>query len=688
MNTSGSAILDRSYRPDIDGLRAIAILSVVLYHSGVPLVTGGFTGVDIFFVISGYLIGGHIYSELRTGSFSYLRFYQRRAKRILPAFYVVLAFTMLAALLILTPYEAREFGQSAFAATLSGSNILFWRIGRATNFHYFNPTNDFNTLLMTWSLGVEEQFYAVIPLLLVLLARIRRGLLLPAILTVCTLSFLFAWLELPKHSTFVFYMLPARAWELGVGVALAVIELNRRKGTALSGPLAQASGVAGMVLMLAPVFLITKTTPFPGAAALPSVLGTALVIAAPVSWINRQLLSLRPLVFVGRVSYSWYLWHWPLLAFARTSYGDDLPPAASIMVVAAAFAAAVLSFYLVEQPLRKSHRAPVPLLLRYAAVSILILAACAIVWRSNGIPQRFPAQVRTEAEMERGEVQHDSCIVDEIAGQEPNLSPACYQVSGTNPRVALWGDSHAGALVPGLRSTSFAQGYGFVELIKPGCPPLLGVAVYKSKDPALNTWCPQFNRKSLSLLEADHSIHIVVLTAFWEAWLYPGNYDWLTTDSAHGHESPPTQETSRKLLVKSLAASIRSLQTAGKQVIVFEDVPLFAVDPVRRVRTASMPVRRALAAILGDVNSSDPGFAPPTLVSEAQMADSVIEQAVAGLQGVSLYDPKPELCSSAAHCNYRNGDLLLYADPGHLTADGSRYALRDFRLPTLAEISK
>ena len=144
----------RSYRPDIDGIRAIAILSVVLYHAGVPLLSGGFTGVDIFFVISGYLIGGHIYSELRTGRFSYLRFYQRRAKRILPAFYLVLAFTMLAAMVLLSPTEVSSLGQTAFAATMSGSNVLFWRTTG-----YFNPTNELNPLLMTWSLGVEEQFY-------------------------------------------------------------------------------------------------------------------------------------------------------------------------------------------------------------------------------------------------------------------------------------------------------------------------------------------------------------------------------------------------------------------------------------------------------------------------------------------------------------------------------------------------
>jgi peptidoglycan/LPS O-acetylase OafA/YrhL len=204
MADSGST--DRSYRPDIDGLRAIAILSVVLYHAGVPFSSGGFTGVDIFFVISGYLLGGHIFSELRSGTFSFLRFYQRRAKRILPAFYVVLTFTILSGLLLLSPSENKLYVLSAFSATLSVSNIFFLRYLEG----YFRVRSFFHPLLMTWSLGVEEQFYAVIPLLMLLLVRIRRSFLFPAILTVCVLSFLLAWRQVGVDPTSAFYLLPSR----------------------------------------------------------------------------------------------------------------------------------------------------------------------------------------------------------------------------------------------------------------------------------------------------------------------------------------------------------------------------------------------------------------------------------------------------------------------------------------------
>jgi peptidoglycan/LPS O-acetylase OafA/YrhL len=288
-----------SYRPDIDALRAIAILSVVLYHAGIPAISGGFTGVDIFFVISGYLIGGHIFSELRKGNFSFARFYQRRAKRILPAFYAVLVFTIAASLLLLSPAENHFFALSAFSATLSVSNIFFLHYLEG----YFRVRGELHPLLMTWSLGVEEQFYAVIPLLMVLLSRIRRSLLFPAILAVCVLSFLLAWRQVAIDPTHAFYLLPSRAWELGIGVFLAVMQ-QTRKPLPISVPLAQLFSLTGLALMIAPIFLLNADSLFPGPAALPSVLGTAIVIAVPASWINRRILSLPPLVFVGRVSYS------------------------------------------------------------------------------------------------------------------------------------------------------------------------------------------------------------------------------------------------------------------------------------------------------------------------------------------------------------------------------------------------
>ena len=476
-----------------------------------------------------------------------------------------------------------------------------------------------------------------------------------------------------------------------MGVALAVAGLNGKRH-ALSGALAQVSSVAGVVLLLVSVFLISSLTPFPGVAALPSVLGTALVLAAPASWINRRLLSMAPLVFVGTVSYSFYLWHWPLLAFGRIFFGDELPPLVSIVLVTAAFAAAVLSYFLIEQPLRKSRSAPVPLLLRYAAVSIVILAACAVIWQGNGAPWRFPGLLRTEADIVNLKALRSECVLgnrfDRIFA-EPNRFPACESNFGHGPSIAVWGDSHAAALAPGLRSAALAQGYGFLVLSHNSCPPLVGVAVYFPRVPSDEESCFRFNRRVLNLLKDNKDIQIVALVGMWEGPFRPrmpwGGNDrgWWTTESANSHEIP-TLDGSREILKQSLIATIQSLREAGKQVIVFEDVPNFVFDPVLRLRTVRIPARRALAMWLGALDASDPGFASPDLDSEATTARSAVRDAVGEFSDVTLVDLKPNLCRSAGQCTYRVGDRLLYSDSQHLTPEGAEYALRGCRFPAVA----
>jgi peptidoglycan/LPS O-acetylase OafA/YrhL len=672
---SGAA--EKSYRPDIDGLRALAVLSVVLFHGGVPWFTGGFTGVDIFFVISGYLIGGHIFSELRSGNFSFLRFYQRRAKRILPACYVVILFTIAVSMFLLSPYEAAQLGRSALAATLSASNILFWKTTG-----YFDMRSELNPMLMTWSLGVEEQFYAIIPLLMVLLVRIRRDWLLPSILVFCVLSFGMAQYELGAHPPLVFYMLPPRAWELGVGVALAVAELGVEH-FAVPPKVGQFVSAGGLLFILAPVFLLTVTTPFPGAAALPSVLGTAMLLAGPRNWINNRLLSLPPLTFVGRISYSLYLWHWPLLAFGRVVYGGKLSHAPAACLVALAFGAAVLSYYFVEQPFRKSTLAPAPLLIRYAIVSFGVLAVCAFVWLSHGVSRRYPQLAAME---DSGlSLSTDPCLAP-YGKYKPNLSLECYDHSANRPAVALWGDSHSGAVAPGLRSAAAARGYGFVQLGKSSCPPLVGATRYAPNHPTLALECLRFNRQVLEILEADRTIQIVVLAGYWEVPFHKDFEDgWLTADLSSEHEVPALA-ASYRLFENSLTASIRALQAAGKQVIVLEDVPMFDADPLWRVRTAQIPVRRDLARWLGLEEGNDPGFASPRVSSTTSETSALLREAIAKVPNVELVDLKSAFCGTPGDCLYRDGDRLLYSDTQHLSAVGAQYALRDFQLPAPASV--
>ena len=546
---------------------------------------------------------------------------------------------------------------------------------------------------MTWSLGVEEQFYAVIPFLMVLLVGIRRRLLLPTIFAACVVSFLFASLGLSRHPDFVFYMLPSRAWELGVGVALAVAESSGTRFQ-LSGLPAQVSSLAGFALMIAPVFLLSKASPFPGAAALPSVLGTALVLSARASFINKRLLSTPPLVFMGKVSYSWYLWHWPLIAFAHILYDDTLQPTTAFLAVATAFTAAVLSYYLIEQPMRRSSRAPVALLLRYGVASLVILAASAVIWKSHGFPQRFPALTRVEMQLELDK--HGIDLGNRTLKDKPTerkLKPAYYGPKAEGPIVAVWGDSHAGAMAPGLRLASIAEGYGFVLFGRGACPPLTGASVYTPRLPLDEPGCSLFNRKTLEMLKDNQNIRIVVLVAYWELpfrMSNPGQGNdryWLTTDQTKSHEIP-TLVASRDILIHSLTATIQNLEAAGKEVVVFEDVPNFAFNPLMRIRTSGIPARRAVATWLGTQDVNDLGFAAPFIDPGTAMATSAVKQTVSQFSGVELVDPKPKLCRDPSQCFYRDGDWLLYEDSQHVSPDGARYALRDFLLPVPSELNK
>jgi peptidoglycan/LPS O-acetylase OafA/YrhL len=680
MNLKPSASTDRTYRPDIDGLRAIAILSVVLYHSGLIRLSGGFTGVDIFFVISGYLIGGQIWTAQRAGEFSYRRFYQRRAKRILPVFYAVTVFTLGVGLLLLSPWELELLGRSALAATLSASNILFWG---TTN--YFAGASDRYPLLMTWSLGVEEQFYLAIPLLMAVVARVRSQWILPAIATVSLGSFAFACIVVNHHPTAVFYLLPARAWELGVGVALAVSEANRKhadetqRGQKISSRGWQEfAGIAALGLMIAAIAAHRVETTASAWTVLPAVAGAALAIAVPGSWINRRLLSAGPPRFIGKISYSWYLWHWPLLSLMHILYGGAVPAAREAETVVLSFAAAVACYFLIEQPFRRSTEPASRMLTRYAIASAVLLAVCGVIWLGRGVPQRFPTLAQMESPGRA--LRSDPCLAG-LSSDEPNLSPACYDATETRPLVALWGDSHSAAFAPGVRALAQAQGYGLVQLGKASCPPLIGATHFISRIPSLAQGCLRFNRAVLVKLRADSRIRIVILSAAWAAPFYRDwENGWLTADLAHAEETPTAQATNT-LFVASLRTTIESLRAGGKQVIVLEDVPEFTINPLWRVKAQRIPARRRLAQWLAIADAGDPGFDAADRSPNIALSISLLDQTVAQSKEVQLIDPVPALCSNSDHCDYRDGDRLLYVDSDHLSPDGALYALRSLRLP-------
>ncbi len=299
------------YRREVDGLRAVAVVSVILFHAGFTWIPGGYVGVDVFFVISGYLITTILVTEQMQGRGSLLRFYERRARRILPALFVVLAACLPLAWHLMLPYQFKDFAKSVLAVLTFSSNILFWRESG-----YFAAATELKPLLHTWSLAIEEQFYVVLPLVIMAVWRFGLRPLTALLVIVATASLgLAEWASFKGIVVANFYLMPTRAWELLIGALVGIWLLQR---PAPVGRAAAAASVLGLGLILYGVFRFDRSTPFPGLLALVPTLGTALVIlcgSAPGG--ARRLLSLRPVVAIGLISYSAYLWHQPLYAFAR-----------------------------------------------------------------------------------------------------------------------------------------------------------------------------------------------------------------------------------------------------------------------------------------------------------------------------------------------------------------------------------
>ncbi len=336
------------YRPEIDGLRAVAVLAVVLFHGGFSC-PGGYVGVDVFFVISGFLITSLIWKDLENSSFTFSNFWERRARRIIPALVVVTLATLLIGWFVLLPADFKSLGQASASQSVFGANIFYW-----LDFDYFSSHADEKPLLHTWSLAVEEQFYLIFPFLLwglFRVARLRsRTVVLLVLIVGFAISFALSIYGVVYHPRAAFYLLPTRAWELLLGALLPFLPpdpslLNRRM-------LREFFSLAGFGLILIPVFLYTPQTPFPGFAALVPCLGTALLI-----WANGQivdgLLKTRPLVFIGSISYSLYLWHLPFLAFSHYLALGPIPSGQRAAILCFAFLVATLSWKYVETPFRK-----------------------------------------------------------------------------------------------------------------------------------------------------------------------------------------------------------------------------------------------------------------------------------------------------------------------------------------------
>ncbi len=542
-----------NYRPDIDGLRAIAVIGVIFFHGNLG-VSGGFCGVDVFFVISGYLITKIILNDLANKKFSMLAFWERRIRRIFPALVVVMLACLVAGWFLLLPYGYLVLAQSTIALLCFASNIQFWR-----TISYWSPAAEENPLLHTWSLSLEEQFYILVPVLVAGLYRLKRPHFVPGAFGIIVLaSFAASIFGVRAEPAGAFFLLPSRAWELGMGALLCFLPPIRAQLWR------EVNSFLGLFGILFSFFFLTSETPFPGLAALPAVLGAALVIwSGTIDKQNKlpfvcRFLSMQPLVGVGLISYSLYLWHWPFFAFHRYLFGQPAPLGLSLLYMGLACFLSYLSWMYVEQPFRRKQFAPTKkaLFLFFGATSIVILLFSGIVYLKGGLPFRIPPTA-LDFDRVKGNEEFVPKAKSEFAGGGEVLS---FGVLGQRPEILVWGDSHAGVMLHAIDAACRKLEISGVAVIRGGTPPTFGWSgasqgSQEDKD-SLNTGLEVEN------LLKNNNIQTVFLIFRWSYYV---------------RRDPPLH-ISRKPIEgfdEAFLKTVDSMVRRGVQVVIFEEVPIF-----------------------------------------------------------------------------------------------------------------
>ena len=618
------------FRPDVEGLRAVAILLVILYHAHVPGFAGGYIGVDVFFALSGYLITGIWAREFAAnGRIDFWRFYARRVRRLLPAASLVVLVVLLLGRTLYAPGELWPLASQAVATSLYLSNLPFIR--NATDYLAAGPEH--SALLHTWSLAVEEQFYLIWPAAVALALRQstrlgRKGLWPLAILAAASLALSLWWTQ--REPIWAFFAMPTRVWEFALGAFAALLPL-----TALErGPLARLLGWLALAALLLGALLFDATTPFPGLAALVPVLGVAVLVRAttqaPTAGVGR-LLALAPMQWLGRLSYSWYLWHWPLLVFARhrgwvtDAWGGPL-------TCALALALAQVTFVLLESPVRHAKtlatrpaRAVLVGLTLSAAVAGLAIGvryACRAAMLSPALAEELRAAEPTA-------LQARGCLLDYAA--TANL-PACDFAAESTQTVVLFGDSHAAQWFAALDGAAQRTGWRLRVRAKSECPSVAGEFV-SSKLRRSYRACAAWQRQTVAELAQQ-----------------PGQLVVLANSRGYLATIPTAQWQA------GLAQTARALTQAGLRVVVLRDSPRPGLDVPNCLSAQRWPWLPA-------TQSCD--------VPRARAVDDAVWQAertaVAGMPHVTTLDLTDDICPGDP-CPALAGKTLRYADANHLAS--------------------
>ncbi|MGY3549405.1 acyltransferase family protein [Bradyrhizobium sp. USDA 4469] len=609
----GFKLMGIQYRADVDGLRAIAVGLVIANHAFEHFCPGGYVGVDVFFVISGFLITGILVHETSSGTFSLNGFYARRVRRIFPALVLVLATVSILGWLHMMPNELLSLGRNVFASALFSANLML-----LSEVDYFDLAARSKPLLHLWSLGVEEQFYLIWPLLLSALAATRSS----SKNTICIVSAisLVSSIYLTRtHSAAAFYLPLTRAWELGAGACLVLFrdEILHLMRSRLYRELA---GNLGIGAIAAAAGLFNAKTPFPGAAAIVPVLGAAMFISAPGSFSN-TMLSARLPVFIGTISYPLYLWHWPILVFSELLAMRPLSIGERLICVLASLSAALLTFLFVERPIRRRSRVVPPLV---GAMGIIVALGITTI-EMNGFPNRIPEEIRQAAAVVPGRdfIRYGECHVS--ATEHGQLSSNCIE-KNRKPLVAVWGDSTAAALAAGIYQLDDRVRPGIAQFTLNSCPPVLVEAL------ELPPSCVEANRDIVGrIIKARPDV--VLLHAIW-------NLYW--------------QES-------VIGPTVHSLKQEGIRTILVGPVPIWE-QPLPRLYANYYAAR---------------GTVLPTRTPEGfrQLpAEDGLRQTAEKL-GVQYYSPLAVLCSTSGCLTRTTPNVadIIQSDIVHLTPKGAKF---------------
>ncbi|MEL6289688.1 MAG: acyltransferase family protein [Pseudomonadota bacterium] len=682
------------YRRDIDGLRALAVVPVVLFHAHLPFMPGGYVGVDIFFVISGFLITGIIHREISENRFTFADFYERRLRRIIPALLVVLATTLLVGAAIMLPGDFEDTTDTAFAALFSFANFYFW-----ADAGYFSGPAESKPLLHTWSLAVEEQFYLFWPILLMLFVGGLRRWLTPTLIALAVASLALAQWQVSQAPDAAFYLLPSRAWQLAAGGMIAIGTFHRPTSQ-------QAAGIAagiGLLTIAASILLLTPRTPFPGIAALPPTLGAALIIwaglppradAPPYPTAVSRLLGTRALVGIGLISYALYLWHWPVFVLAKYVNRDELSVLQYAGLILLAVALAYLTYYYIEQPFRR-RTGPFDMRrlgLTLGAGAAVIVAVAGVSRLTEGLPQRLPAEARAIAAAAASYgIASDTCLnrgLDRIArgdlcvlgkrgnslgttaasgasaAQATASQASASQASSSRVperRFLLWGDSHAEALAPGIDFLAREAEATVQYAARDACPPLPGATQFPT---ARNAKCPAFLDAMRRVVE-ERNITDVILAARWN--LYAGGWPAWGIESRQSEQfflhdaetsSASLQENTR-VLTRALRRTVTELTDQRRRVWIIAQVPYagFRV-PAELALARFSPIVSARAG--PDPAKHDARAAPVT-----QIFDDLAQPG-----RVTILNPSQQLCAKTP-CLLADGSTPIYRDDDHLSREGA-----------------